>query len=426
MLKKIYKNIHYILILFYIITPIEIMFINYFKLPNFVFWYMPNFIAMIVGLYEILINIKKYKRKEYILIGILILISIISSIFAKNTSNSFIGKNTCHDSFITFISYLGFFCCSTKLKDKNKLMVISKTFTITATILSILALTKLDIIYKFFLIPKDTYYFYKGPFSFFNQFGAYLLYASIISIFIFFYEKDSKKKILYFIINCILIFTLVLNDTFGAFLSFAGTLFLLIIYCIKYKKYILKVSIILLIFIISCLTASRDGFNLVKRNFSLLSDDFTAVESVNDKNISKEEKQNKINSIGTNRGALWINGVKYIIKKPIFGYGYENIVYEYNKDKIEGAKPHNRYLEIVQNTGIISLIIYVILVVLIIKKSIKNLKNISREKLASLFFIIAYLSNAVFAITFFNTNAYFYIALGILAQYYYKGEKYAK
>ena len=36
-----------------------------------------------------------------------------------------------------------------------------------------------------------------------------------------------------------------------------------------------------------------------------------------------EEKQNKINSIGTNRGALWINGVKYIIKKPIFGYGYE-------------------------------------------------------------------------------------------------------
>ena len=194
----------------------------------------------------------------------------------------------------------------------------------------------------------------------------------------------------------------------------------------KRKSPVGKILLVLLIFIVSCLTASRDGFNLVKRNFSLLSDDFTAVESVNDKNISKQEKQEALNAVGTNRGALWINGVRYIIKKPIFGYGYENIVYEYNKDKVEGTKPHNRYLEIAQNTGVISLIIYIILVTLIIKKNIKKLSNLPKEKLASLFFIIAYLANAVFAITFFNTNAYFYIALGILAQYYYKGEKYAK
>ena len=92
MIKKIYSNIHYILILFYIITPIEIMFVNYFKLPNFVLWYLPNYIAILIGLYEILTNIKNYKRKEYILIGILILISIISSLLAQSPSKSFIGK----------------------------------------------------------------------------------------------------------------------------------------------------------------------------------------------------------------------------------------------------------------------------------------------------------------------------------------------
>ena len=420
MIKKIINNLPFILILFYIITPVEIMFINYFNLPNFIIWYLPNYLAITCGIYEIITNIKNYKTKEYLIVGVLIIISIISSLISKNPYNSFIGIDSCHDTFLTFISYLGFFSLATKLKDKKQINIVSKVFIITAVILSLLSLSRLDMVYKFFLIPKEEYYFYKGTFSFFNQFGSYLLYASIINIFIYFYEKDKKRKILYFITNCILIFTLVLNDTFGAFLSFTATLFILIIYCIKYKKYLTKLLVVLLIFTMSCLTASRDGFNVVKRNFSLLNDD---IEIIKD---TTEDNKETINTIGTNRGELWINGVKYIIKKPLLGYGYENIVYEYKKDKIEGVKPHNRYIEIAQNTGLISLILYILLIILIIKKNIKNLYNLKKEKLAALFLIIGYLINATFAITFFNTNAYFYIALGILAQYYYKGEKYEK
>jgi len=423
MLKKAYSKLPLFLILLFILTPIVIMFINYFKIPNFRFWYLPNFIASMVGLYVIITNIKNYKQKEYILIGILLLNSIISSILAFNPINSFIGLDCCYDSLLTFISYLGFFYCATKIKDKSKIKLIANVFIIVAVIQCILSLSKLDIIYKIFLIPKDEYYFYTGSFSFFNQFGSYLLYASIINMFLFFYS-EGKEKIIYFITNSILVFTLVLNDTFSAFLAYLAILILVILYCLKYNKYKKRLILIILVFVITCLTASRDHYNLVKRNFTSLGKDLGIIIKKDNNKDNKESKEKKsIYTVGTNRGELWIKGVKYILKKPILGYGYENIYYEYYKDGVTESKPHNRYIEICQNTGIISLILFLTLFTFIIKKNIKKLRTLSKEKTTALFFVLGFLINIFFTAQFFNTTTYFYIVLGILAQNYYKGEK---
>ena len=414
-MKKLYDNLPFIIILLYIITPIEILFINYFQIPNFIFWYFPNLLALLYGIYTIIINIKNIKKKEYLLIGILLIISIISSILAKNPLKSLIGIDSCNDSLITFIGYLGFFSCAYKLTIKDKQIKLAKIFVFIASFIAILTLIRTPfIVQKVFLMPKGEYYFYVGPFSYYNQFGAYLLYAAMISIYLFINTEKKDKKI-YLITNIILIFTLVINDTFSVFLSFIVFLFLLAMYLIQTKKKSKELIIVTIIFILTCLTASRDGFNIVKRNILGSVNDTKVIANKNESN----DDSNNIYSVGTGRGELWIYGIKYILKRPLLGYGYENIIYEYQKNGITNPKPHNRYIEYAQNTGIPSLIIYGILIgnILLINLKIKN-KN--KVKIIALFFTITYLFNAIFSIAFFNTAAYFYIFLGILNQKNYK------
>ena len=417
-MKKLYSNLPFIIILLYIITPVEILFINLFKLPNFIFWYFPVLLAILYSLYIGIKNIKNIKKKEYILIIMLLLISIISSILAKDPVKSVLGINSCNDSLITFIGYLGFFLCAYKLTDISKQKILAKIFVFISSFIAILTLIRIPFIsHNIFLIPKGEYYFYIGPFSFFNQFGAYLLFSAIISIFLFINTK-KKEKIIYLITNIILIFTLVINDTFSVFLSFIVFLILLSLYLLQTKKNYKELLIIMIIFISTCLLASRDGYNVVKRNILGTISDTKIITNKSDGN----DENNNIYSVGTGRGELWIHGIKYIIKKPLLGYGYENIVYEYKKDGITNPKPHNRYIEYAQNTGIPSLIIYIILMGSIIIKNIK-IKNKNIIKVVALLFVITYLFNAIFSISFFNTTAYFYIFLGILSQKNYKEKR---
>lgn len=432
MLEKFYKRLPFILIILYIITPYFAMIFNYFKLQNFGAWYLPNIISSFIGLYVICINIKNIKRKEYIIIFLLITISILSSIQAKDVLASLFGVGSSYESMLTFIGYIGFFYCGVKINEKKDLQKLANVFIIAATIIALLTLSKLDIIYKLFQFPKNAYYFYIGPFQCFNQFGAYLLYASIINLFMIIYMK-GKKKIFYVITNLILVFTLVLNDTLSVFLTYIIVLIFLLFYFYKNNKikiFKLEIIIILITFIFSCITASRDGYNLVLRNYIDIINNVEVVKRIyNNKDNNSDNnknaeiiKNNEINSLGSNRGELWRYGIKYITKKPILGYGYENIALEYQKDNIDNIKPHNRYIEIAQNTGLISLILYIILFYLIFKKQFAHIKE-DKIKLITFTFSIAYLINATFSIAFFNTVAYFYIVFGIYSQGYFKGIK---
>lgn len=404
-MQKIVNERKYIYTVMLIITPIIIMMSNLINMSNALIWFFPNLIMFVIGLKTILINIKK---KENMLLILLLIIALIACLFAHNKYEAFLGSDYRLEGLITYIGYVGFFVTGKKLIEEQKNIRLIRLFLLTATFLSLISLLRIGITYKLLDIPKDIpYYFYQGPFNHFNHFGYYLLIASICATLMYIYSIKKTNKIIYLTLTIVLLYALVINDTFGVYLSYLAILICLIIYHINKKNKLKETFIVTIIFIIISAITYRYDFNIhiVSRNFKELFND--------SKEIVEQDNIENLYEIGTSRGKLWTYSIKYISKKPLFGYGYDNIKYEYWKDDIIESRPHNLILEQSTNIGIIGMIIYFILILSIV---IKKIVQIPPTQIIALSVVIGYLMSSMFGNSTFYVSPYFYVFLGILAQ----------
>jgi len=362
----------------------------------------------IIGLRYLLVNIK---NKKTIPLMVLVLIATLACLLAKNKFEAFFGSENRLEGLITYIGYIGFFLAGTNLKYNEKTKKIANSFLITATLIAVITLLRTDLTYKMLNIPRDIhYYFYQGTFCHFNHFGYYLLIANTCATFMFIYANNIKEKLLYFIISAILLYTLVINDTFGVYLAYILVLLITLIINIIKKTKRKEIFIATMMFIIISAITYRYDYNIhiVSRNFSELLNDT--------QKITNTENIEDIYSVGTSRGKLWISAVKYISKKPLTGYGFDNIKYEYRNDNIDETRTHNLILEQATNIGIIGMIIYMYIILSIIIKKIIIFNKIDNLTFLALLTTIGYLASSMFGNSTFYISPYFYIFLGILAQ----------
>lgn len=390
------------------VTPIIAMIFNVLGLYSTFAWYIPIFVMFIFTLRGLMIN-KGINGKLFIKRNIPMIIyfflTVLSCLFSEYKFEAFFGYN--FEGLLTFIAYLGFFYLGFRL-NKIEIKKICKIILLVAIILSLIMLIKNDLSCFLFNIPKDQYYFYQGPFDQFNHAAYYLLIVNVISIFMFINED---KKVLYFVINLVVLYTLVINDTFGAYIAFFLTLVMVVFYYILKRDKIKEILLILLSFIlVSCLTY-RNGYNIVLHNIQ---------ELLNDTNIIMEQDLEQIENIGTSRGKIWIYGAKLIFDKPLLGYGFENIKYEYAKYDIQTDKPHNLILELAVHSGIPAMISYVSFIALIIIKNVKKISELDNMTVMGLIIVISYLINSMVGNQTLCVAPYFYIFLGVLAKEYYE------
>ncbi len=392
-----------------IFTPLIAVIFNIIKIPSQIIWYLPILI-MCVFFLEMIIQ-KEYKNiisKKNIPILIYIIFTFVSCITAKYKYEAFIGYNL--EGFITLIGYLGFLYLGLKL-DNRTITKSIKQITIVSTILSILMIFKTDISNILFNIPTTSYYFIQGTFDHFNHAGYYLLIATICSVFAYMNAKTSKEKIVFATSHSILIYTMILNDTFGVFVSYIVFLFLITIYLIIKKKQAKELLIIFLSFVVmSCIT-NRNNYNIVKHNVQ---------EIISDTNTVIETKGDNIDNFGTGRGIIWKTGIKLLKEKPILGYGFENIKYEYEQYDINVDKPHNIMLELALSNGMIAASSFIIYVALIIIKNLRKIKESDNVLVISLLIVITYLISSLIGNQTLYVAPYFYFFLGVCSKEYYK------
>ena len=412
-MNVIKNNKYYYFMIYFLITPILVMIANLFNIYNYIVFYIPNILMIILSIKYLYNNrYKMLDKKEYIILFIFIACSIISCSFSLNPLYSIFGNSYRVEGLFTYLSYIGFFICGTRLiKDDNNKKIIN-IFILVALILSILTLAHLDICYKLFNIDKvHDYYDYRAIFPQFNHFAYYLLSANICCIFMFIYS--NKYKIIYFIINTILLYTLISNDTLGVIIAYIVGLILLIIYSlIKYKKIKEIICIIISFILIGISAKDYNRENIFIKNYKQI------IQDTNQVIDSSSEEQ--LYSVGTDRGKLWIYAIKYIKQRPLLGYGFDNTIILYTRDNIDQSKPHNHILDLCLNSGVISMICYVILVLSIVIKNLKNIKKLELKYILSLIIVISFILNLMVGNSTFYVSPYFYIFLGVLGQNYYK------
>lgn len=351
---------------------------------------------------------KRFVKEKLPLIFLILFLlwSLFSCALSENRKMAFFGEYPYINSWFTFFLYGGIIFEGVMLaKDKKLVKLVTKIYIFISSLLAILSLINNSLTLKLF--TSNSYFSfceYQAVFYNTNHYAYYLLISVVIVSFYIVYSETVKIKVFGSITLMLYLMTLILNNTFGAYLSFFLTIvFMLIWWHVNKKSGFKSVLLILAIFIFVSAFSTLFTDN-IKTNVISLFDDVDAI--VEDEDTS---------GIGSNRGELWANALVCIKNEPIFGCGLENIgsVSNYDDEVTAPSNPHNFILFFAKHTGIPGAMLYLTSLFICLFRAIKQRKTMSNQMETSVFVVLAYLMSAFFGVAKFYTSPYFLIVLAI-------------
>ena len=406
--KNNYSSISFFLALLFIITPIIISIYNsIFGDKSYTFWYVYIVNIGMLSLMNGLLGYKlKYKKidKVIILFLLALLLSFIAMLVSGNILRSFIGSQLRHSAFLTYVCFLGFFL-NTILINKDDYKKIVNVFIIITVLMCIISLLQNTITFKLFYYNSypntaKVNYPYNAIYYNANHFGYYLSFAVLIIIFMLF-NSSGWKKLLYLLSYSICTYTLIVNNTFGAYLGVLLMLPLVGIFAIKDKKK-MDYLIVLTIFIICSVFITYHGFYVVKNNFQEL---FGSSGTSNVKVLYDDA--------GRGRVGIWKKYIGYIKESPIVGYGGENTANKFLEEHISPRSPHNSIIEIAAYNGIPCLLLYLAGLIIMFIRYFKR-KKFDLKTTGVFLAVGAYFISSMFGNMTYYISPYLVILLGLL------------
>lgn len=385
---------------------------------EYTFMIIVGAIGIFLLILNILDNLKKIEdKKKYdkeilpiTIFGIFLIWTFISSIFSSNIKNAFWGTEYRKDGYITYLAYAGFFSYAFLLKSQKHKKMLINIFLISALLNIITAELYNRCIFAKVFVPRTITRtcFYNS-----NHYGYYLLFAVIVSNFLFVVEKNRFMKIAYLFLYSLFLYYIILNNTFGCYISILIILLIFMLFCMyKQEKRLLSIVSIAIFIIV---TSINQEVRTITTNNTM-----HFIKDINNIAISEQQKNNDktlvalAESGGSGRIKLWKYGIYFFLQRPILGYGPENIEKKYLEVGINQDRPHNLIIQLATTSGIVGILTYIIALGIILLRAIKKV-NIKEEiNLVALTSVIAYLFSAMFGNSMYYTSPYFFIFLGFL------------
>jgi O-antigen ligase len=237
--------------------------------------------------------------------------------------------------------------------------------------------------------------------------GSYIQKFFIISIIFIFFSKNNKKNKSLFIIMTIISFGLGILMSLDR-MPFIIYLFILTILIFIFKEFrkTFAFGLFLLLIIFKILT---NNYSVITSRYSTLVNKFELIEIKKlflKKNFSNDELSDNffIKSHDVNNYLrLYQASYEIFLKYPIFGSGIKSFSKECNKLEIKDKEliclthPHNIYLEIIVNQGIVGLLTFLCFIYLLLKNFFIKLyfkKNI-KEYVLNVFFLTIIISELI-------------------------------
>ena len=200
-----------------------------------------------IGIFFLILNIfdnlkkmedkKKYDKEilPITIFGIFLIWTFISSIFSSNIKNAFWGTEYRKDGYITYLAYAGFFSYAFLLKSQKHKKMLINIFLISALLNIITVELYNRSIFEKVFVPRTITRtcFYNS-----NHYGYYLLFAVIVSNFLFVVEKNKFIKIVYLFLYSLFLYYIILNNTFGCHISILIILLIFMLFCMFQLLYL--------------------------------------------------------------------------------------------------------------------------------------------------------------------------------------------
>ena len=378
-----------------------------FKTPSSDLGKMIVFFSIVNTIVSIVILVKRIKKNKYkpkiydVMIPIIIVLLLISTIFAKNVGVSLFGIKGRYEGFFSLVYYLSLLFLSSFVDKKDKKNIVNVIIG-TGIIQTIYGLTHMN-----FNITKYNPTWVNGLTTNPNFFGTYVLMCLSCSMGMFVLDNKKKLNIIYGLTTGLLLVGVLISNTTSCFLGLSVVFVYLIIYLIIKKKF----DKLILLLIITIFTST---IVYICDLTPLFNDLIKTKEEVVD--ISKGKV---VNNYGTHRIRVWKKTMSVVPKYLIHGVGIDNFVYAFEEGPIvirnfTYDKAHNEYLQILICEGIFTLISYLILYISILVKGIKT--SYKKNELYLVLPIIGYLIQAFFNISVIEVAPIFFILLGLVIE----------
>lgn len=239
--------------------------------------------------------------------------------------------------------------------------------------------------------------------------GGYIQKFSLISIFFLFILKKNffyKSFIIVFFINILGLGILLTLDRMPYLIFFFSTFILLII--LKNYRIQLFSSLILAIFLFLIFF---NNYKILKNRYLSLAGELELVKITKlfQKNISvKSASPNNINKNDDNLKGDYLKiynaSLHIFLENPFLGTGLKSFLYECkklqnnNKSFTCSTHPHNIYLEILVNQGILGLILFLLFIVVLINNNYSKIifsQVTIEKKILSIFFFTMLISELI-------------------------------
>ena len=340
----------------------------------------------------------------YLLLGLL-LCTIASTVLSYDPFFAFFGGEYVHDGLLSYFIYTNIFLCASMIRKEKYRRYLLRVFTAVVSYLAIIMIIQ--------ELTRSPFLDYCFPsfravvFNQFNHFGYVLCMGILAFLGLYLHDKTAgrKLKITYMVGFCLLVFALLINDTFGAYLATAVAIPVVYIFYAKNgNKLRIKAFLPLIAFI---LVSALNILNVLPGS-ATLSKNLTQF-GTDVKNVATGSEQAA--SAGTGRFTLWKDTLKRISEHPFFGYGPEGF---YGRNAITNDdRPHNEYLLIAGYHGIPALIFYLSALITLAVHHWKRLKELDPLVVAVAGVTVGYLFSACFGNPVFNTVPFFWMFLGL-------------
>lgn len=325
----------------------------------YLLWFAIPFLSLFYIL-DIIINKKKIDYVD-IIVYILIILAIISTIFAINRKISIYGAFKRNEGLLSIISYYLILLNVRNIKNEKYIKIIIKTFIILGIIQVLYGILQVYTNFNFIKHYSKPYMasaLSGNP----NFFGGYMVMHTLIMFVLYLLEHKNKYLILSLVFFC----GVCLASSTAPFL---GLVITIIFFIIQYRKNIkLKelFRIILLFIIVYIFIDFTVKFVQEGRFKNNILDNY---------NITKELKKGVSSDFGNGRIELWKNSLPIMRKYYMTGTGLDNFGIVYGiRNGIFFDKAHNIYLQIAITNGLMALIFYLILCFIGFHKGL-NIKN---------------------------------------------------
>jgi len=222
-----------------------------------------------------------------------------------------------------------------------------------------------------------------------NHYGYYTNIITLTCIYLFVTTRNKKFYLLRSLELFLCVNSLMVARSSGPYLGVLVALIALnIIVFIKEKELRTKIILIDLLFVIYSLFLNTSSWNLINDSLKIS----------NDLSLIKDNGflvNNTTDSIGSGRGVLWREGINLSLKKPLFGFGPDNLYILY-KGSLANFRPHNIIIQLAAMLGYPALIFYLTGLGFHLKEFITKFNNLTFDSYGLYLVVLGYLVSSFF------------------------------